>query len=39
MPRLLVLVPLAAALVSFDGNGSIPPETRQRYGIPADYGG
>jgi hypothetical protein len=26
-------------VVVFDGNGSIPPETRQRFGIPADYGG
>jgi ABC-type glycerol-3-phosphate transport system substrate-binding protein len=26
-------------VVVFDGNGSIPRETRQRYGIPAGYGG
>lgn len=26
-------------LVVFDGNGSIPPETRERFGIPAEYGG
>jgi hypothetical protein len=26
-------------IVVFDGNGSIPPETRQRFGIPAEYGG
>ena len=26
-------------VVVFDGNGSIPPDERQRFGIPADYGG
>lgn len=26
-------------LVVFDGNGSIPPETRERFGIPPEYGG
>ncbi|MDX6698773.1 MAG: hypothetical protein QOE65_2170 [Solirubrobacteraceae bacterium] len=26
-------------LVVFDGNGSIPPETRKRFSIPPEYGG
>jgi hypothetical protein len=26
-------------IVVWDGNGIIPPETRDRFGIPADYGG
>lgn len=26
-------------LVVWDGNGAIPPETRERFGIPAAYGG
>ena len=26
-------------VVIFDGNGAVPPETRDRFGIPPDYGG
>ena len=26
-------------LVVFDGNGAIPPETRERFSIPPEYGG
>jgi ABC-type glycerol-3-phosphate transport system substrate-binding protein len=26
-------------IVVFDGNGTIPPATRERFGIPAEYGG